>query len=162
MRTKIMVLLFWSGLLTPGSPVATAQGYTRVVSLREAPADSIDPADPAFRARYASIPFKDHFSLKVASDKSNNYYIVDFGSLASRFQKVWFLNQVFSQHRVINIDSDITQDRVWFMASNQYPEKDVQELFLNLKKRTEEQSASMTKEEQEAWLKKNDKYQDNK
>ncbi len=138
--------------------VVQAQNYTRVVSLKEVPPDSIDPANPAFRAKFEDLKFGDQFSLAALTDPDKTYYIVDFTKLNSHFEKVWFMNLVFAQDKVVNIDSNIGSDRVWFMASNRYTQKDVQDIFLALKKQTQEQSASMSPGEQAKWLETHDKY----
>ena len=117
----------------------------------------INPADPAFRARYGEVEFGDRFSLVAVSDAGNNYYLVDFTKLPSRFEKVYFLNLTYKSDRVVCIDSDLTQDRLWFSAPKERKESDVTDYFLDLKKKTLKASSVYSGEEKMQYLNKNDK-----
>jgi hypothetical protein len=118
----------------------------------------INPQDPGFRAKYKDVDFAGRFSVVAVSDQDNNYYIVDFTKLPTRFDKIYFINLVFKGDKVVNIDPDLDQDRVWFLAVKTTKEQVVHDYLLNLKKKTEEAAAAMTTEEQSEWLKKNNKY----
>ena len=118
----------------------------------------INPADPAFREKYKSIDLEGKFSMLAVSDNDNNYYIVDFAQLAGKFEKVYFLNLVFRSDKVVNIDPDLKQDRIWFLAVKTTKEQTVHEYLLDLKKKTETAAAGYTEAEKEQWLQKNDKY----
>jgi hypothetical protein len=118
----------------------------------------INPADPAFRAKYKDVDFAGRFSVLAVSDQDNNYYMVDFTKLPTKFEKVYFINLVFKGGKAVNIDSDLSQERVWFLAVKSTKEQSVHDYFLDLKKKTEDAAAAFTAEEQAGWLKKNDKY----
>ena len=94
---------------------------------------AVNPEDPAFRARYKDLNFGDHFVLNVFSDDKNNYYAVDFSKLPSRFEKVYFMNLVFKKDKVVNIDSDISQQQVWFLASKMFTESSITDILNTLK-----------------------------
>src|SRR5512138_1053258 len=96
---------------------AFAQEQTRIVSIQAVSPDSVNPADPAFRAKYDRISFGDQFSLMVHSDSQNNYFIVDLTRLPTKFEKVYFMNLVFKESKVVNIDSDLGKDRLWFLSN---------------------------------------------
>jgi hypothetical protein len=118
----------------------------------------VDPKDQAFRAKYENIDLAGMFSALALSDDQNNYYIADFTLLEGKFEKVWFLNLVFKGDKVVNIDPDILQKRVWFLAVKSIPEKTVNDYLLSLKEKTLKASATFTEGEKSEWLQKNDKY----
>jgi hypothetical protein len=154
-----LILLLTLSLLVVLKPAqALAQDNTGGITIRAVSAGTVDPSDPAFRAGYAGISFGDQFSLMVISDATNNYYIVDFSKLPTKFQKVYFMNLIFGEKKVVNIDSDLSQERIWFLSNRNTPEEEVTNLFLSLKQKTDEKSAGMSAAEQEAWLKSNNKY----
>jgi hypothetical protein len=151
-----VLTLFLLVHLTPSRGVA--QDNMGGATIQTTPAGMVDPSDPAFRAKYAGISFGDHFSLMVLSDATNNYYLVDFTWLESKFQKVYFMNLVFGEKKIVNIDSDLGQDRIWFLSNKKNSEQEITDLLLSLKQKTDRKSEEMTAAEQEAWLKANNKY----
>jgi hypothetical protein len=151
-----LLTLFLLVHMTPAQVMA--QDHTGGTTVQSVSAGTVDPTDPAFRARYAGISFGDQFSLMVLSDETNFYYLVDFSQLRTKFQKVYFMNLVFGEKKIVNIDSDLSQDRVWFLSNNKNSVKEITDLFLSLKQKTEGMSEKMTTAEQEAWLKVNNKY----
>ena len=125
---------------------------------QEPVAASIHPDDPAFREKFSHLDFDGKFSIMAASDQVNNYYMADFTRLPLKFEKVYFLNLVFSCGKIVNIDPDLTQDRIWFLASNKYSIKEINQLFNELKEKTLKKSSGMTDEQKAGWMKDNDKY----
>jgi|WetSurMetagenome_2_1015567.scaffolds.fasta_scaffold18860_4 hypothetical protein len=121
-------------------------------------ASEINPEDPAFRAKYKDISFGGHFIIDVLSDEKNTYYIVDFSKLPSRFEKVYFMNLIFKKDKIVNIDSDITRQQVWFLAAKMFSVSSVEEMVNSVKADTDKANASFTDKEKENWLKENDKY----
>jgi hypothetical protein len=117
-----------------------------------------DPTNPAFADRYKNIEFNGKFSIHVATDDVNNYYLVDFTKLPTKFEKVYFINLVFQGGKAVNIESDIMKDKVWFLSDKKNEQKDVFLFFDELKAKTEKAVLEMTPEEKAAWLKQNDKY----
>ena len=119
---------------------------------------NIDPNDPAFIKKYASFDFKGKFAVKTECDDRNNYYLLDFSLLPGRFEKVYFLNLSFKTTEIINLDANISRDKIWFLSDKRNPEKQVIELFLDLKKRSLEAATSYSDQQKAQWLKDNDKY----
>jgi len=118
----------------------------------------VQPGDPAFVAKYAGLDFKGKFALAIEQTPSNNYFLVDFSILPVRFERVYFINLTFSSDKLINIDPDISKDRVCFMANSKYSETDILEIFEDLKKKVDEKSASWSENMKAEWLQRNDKY----
>ena len=118
----------------------------------------INLADPAFRSKYETLVFNDKFVLLAESDRTNNYYIADFSKFKSRFEKVYFLNLVFKSEKIVNLEGDLKQQRIWFLANKQYPVKEITGLFDELKGTTVSISTAYSEEEKAGWLKENDKY----
>ena len=118
----------------------------------------IDPSDPEFQATYAEVEFGEAIAIKVLASKTKNYFLVDLTKFNSRFEKIWYLNLVFKEDMIVNIDPNIDHDRLWFQANRKYSESDVLERFALLKKQTSRVSLKMTASEKEEWMKLNDKY----
>lgn len=120
--------------------------------------DFIAVDDPGFHVRYASFDFHERFAVRIQGDRINNYYLVDIDSFSNRFEKVWFMNLTFSKLQLVNVDPDIEKSYVTFISPLVNPEKDILKLLDDLKEQTLKKSASMTGEQREDWLGKNDKY----
>jgi hypothetical protein len=118
----------------------------------------INPKDPEFRKKYEQANFDGKFAILAETDETNNYFIADFSQLPSKFEKVFFLNLVFKNDKLVNIDSDVTQVKIWFLASKRYQQKEILAIFDRLKEKTTSAGKSFTEPEKEQWLLKNDKY----
>lgn len=118
----------------------------------------INPADPQFRQQYDSMVFGDKFVLLAESDQTNNYFIADFSKFSSKFEKVYFLSLVFPSKNVVNIDGDLSHDRIWFLANKKYSSEEVIKELLEDKEKSISFAASLTEDEKNNWLKTNDKY----
>jgi hypothetical protein len=128
------------------------------VKAQESSTVSINPADPAFRAKFSELSFNGKFSTMAVTDPVNNYYMADFSQLPVKFEKVYFLSLIFTCGKIVNIDSDLSQNRIWFLANKKYTVKEINILFDELKEKTLKQSSVMTDEQKAVWMKKNDKY----
>jgi hypothetical protein len=117
----------------------------------------INPDDPEFRAKYNHLIFNDKFVLLAETDQTNNYFIADFSKLTSKFEKVYFLNLVFGSDKIVNIDGDLSHDRIWFLANHKYSEMEIIANFNDLKDKTLKAKIELTENEQKSWLLKNDK-----
>lgn len=155
-KNILVAIGFFGMILIMNTQQAFAQDHSATVN--QGTAIAINPADPAFRAQYKDLAFGDHFVLKVISDEKNNYYIVDFSKLPTRFEKVYFMNLVFKKDKIVNIDSDISQSQVWFLASESCQVSTVEELMDSLRNETVKANASFSEDQREKWLKENDKY----
>jgi hypothetical protein len=118
----------------------------------------INPADPQFRAKYETLSFDNKFVLLAESDPTNNYYIADFSTFSSKFEKVYFLSLVFTSRKIVNIDGDLNQDRIWFLSNKKFSEKETIQEFETLKEQTLKAASGMTEEAKAKWLSENDKY----
>lgn len=116
------------------------------------------PADPAFIAKYANFDFLGNFASVIDKDSANNYFLLDFSKLPTRFERVYFMNLSFSSDELINIGPDITRDQVCFMSNNKYNETSVLIIFDEIKKKVALTSSSWSDEKKSEWLKENDKY----
>ena len=123
---------------------------------------TINPGDPAFREKFSQLSFEGKFYTLAVRDQVNNYYMADFTLLPGRFEKVYFINLVYTSDRIVSIDSDISQDRLWFMVNNKYTDSEAAVEFDALKEKTLATSVSLTQDEKEEWIKKNDKFKQSK
>jgi hypothetical protein len=131
-------------------------GFSVMAQMADAP--EINPKDPAFRQKYENIDLKGKFSTQVLNDQTNNYYVVDFSGLKEKYDKVFFLSLVFQDGKVVNIDSDLAQDRIWFLSNVKYAPSEINGLFIKLKEKTIKSSSLLSDEQKAAWLLENDKY----
>jgi hypothetical protein len=118
----------------------------------------VDPNDPAFITKYASFDFQGKFSSAIDKDAANNYFLVDFSRLPSRFERVYFMDLSFSANEIVNIDPVITKDRVCFSANKKYSEDEVLKIFGELEKNVKSASSAWSEDKKSAWLQRNDKY----
>jgi hypothetical protein len=119
---------------------------------------SINPEDPAFREKFSHLNFDGKFYILAVKDAVNNYYMADFSQLKDKFERVYFVNLVYKSEIIVNIDSDMSQDRVWFLVNNKRSEKEAGAEFDLLRKKTMEAATTMTAEEKAKWMVKNDKF----
>ena len=129
-----------------------------VLRAQEPVSASIHPEDPAFREKFSQLNFDGKFSTLAVVDAVNNYYMADFTKFPVKFEKVYFLSLVFSCGKIVNIDPDLNQDRIWFLANKRYSVKEINQLFDEMKEKTLKQSAGMTDEQKARWMEDNDKY----
>lgn len=118
-----------------------------------------DPTDPAFRSRFQDVSFGDAVAVKVLEDANRSYFLADMTMFPTRFEKITFLNLVFVDDILVNMDPDLSQERMWFMAFSSFPEADILLRFEELKEKTLQANREMTSAEKEAWLEIHDKYQ---
>ena len=116
----------------------------------------INPADPAFREKYRNSISQVNFRAGGIRYE-NNYYIVDFAQLPGKFEKVYFLNLVFKSDKVVNIDPDLKQDRIWFLAVKTTRSRQCTIIF-STKEKNGNGRSRVYGSRKDQWLQKNDKY----
>jgi hypothetical protein len=102
--------------------------------------------------------FNDRFAVMAVYDGDYDYYVTDLTRLEDRFQKVYFLNLTYNDHRLVNIDPDISKPQIWFKVHYQYKEADIICLLDDLMKDAAETRQNWTDEEKNQWLAKYDKF----
>ncbi|MEI7897501.1 MAG: hypothetical protein WCJ26_10735 [bacterium] len=117
-----------------------------------------NPGDPDFVAKYAGFDFKGSFAANIEHDSMNNYYLLDFSMLPTRFERVYFMNRSFLSEEIVNIDPDVLKNRVCFSASTKYGVTDVLKIFNEIKVKVSITASSWSDAEKLEWLKANDKY----
>jgi hypothetical protein len=120
--------------------------------------EAFNPADSAFQRKYANVDFNGKFAIMIGTSGRNSYFLVDFSSLNSRFERVYFMNLSFTKNKIVNIDPDISKNRICFLADQRYGLNEITSLFDELKGNTINISSTWSHEEQNRWLKANDKY----
>jgi len=118
----------------------------------------VQPDDPSFVAKYADLDFNGKFATTIIKDDANNYFLLDFSLLPTRFDRVFFMNLSFSSEEIINIDPVVTRNRVCFMSNQKYSEVDVLKIFDEIKGKVVAISSSWSDDKKAEWLKDNDKY----
>ena len=144
---KLLFILF--GFLLLGTGTIFAQKNNEI---------QIDPGNPAFQASYRNFDFKGNFASLILQDAENNYFLVDFSKLPGKYEKVYFMNLSFNEDKIVNIDSDLSHDKIWFLANKKYQKQDILKVFTSLKEKTDLSSKTLTDEQKSSWLIANDKY----
>lgn len=119
---------------------------------------TINPEDPGFREKFSHLNFDGKFYLLAVKDAVNNYYMADFSQFPDKFERVYFINLVYKSDIIVNIDSDLSQARVWFLVNNKYSDKEAGTQFIQLREKTLNAATTLTTEEKASWMKKNNKF----
>jgi hypothetical protein len=133
-------------------------GITGSLFAQEKQEVRIDPGNPAFQESYRNFDFKGNFAALVTHDADNNFYLVDFSKLPGKYDKVCFMNFCFGEDKIVNIDGDLSHDKIWFLANKKYTEQEVLKIFSSVREKTEKSSQLLNEEQKSVWLKANDKY----
>ena len=64
----------------------------------------------------ADFDLHGQFSAFIQADAVNNYYLVDFKQLEGRFARVYFMNESFAHPEIVNLDPDLSKERIWFLT----------------------------------------------
>lgn len=102
--------------------------------------------------------FDGRFCVLGERTGENNYYVADLTRFPDRFSRIYFLNLVFKEQIVVNIDPNIEKDQLWFKSHVTFPEEDVICRMDELLEETLESQQGMTEGERAAWMEKYDKY----
>ena len=70
----------------------------------------------------------------------------------------FFMTIAFKQDKLVNIDPEITRDRIWFFAYEIFRSREIEELLTSLKDRAIEAGKNNSDAQKQEWLLKNDKY----
>ena len=146
LRSLLLLSFFCVNLLMISSRLAAQCGHPAV------------PSDTGSREWINQIRFDGSLAKKVCSDSVRDYYLMDLTKFSCRFELLWFMNLVFQDDKLVNIDPNVDHDRMWFTAVRRYPEQEILEVFGSLFRRAQERTGQLSLQEQENWLKRNDKY----
>ncbi len=119
----------------------------------------VDLENPAFLAKYANFDFQGKFAVQVLNDETNNYFLADFNQFSTYFEKIYFINLVFGNGYIVNLEPNLKSRNIWFLANKKYPAEKVLTDFLKMKAETTTTCLKMTDTEKENWMKSNNKYQ---
>ena len=84
--------------------------------------------------------------------------MADFTRFPEKFERVYFINLVYKSGKIVNIDNDLSQNRVWFLVNNKYSGKEAGTEFDQLRDQTLKAATTLTAEEKANWMLKNDKF----
>lgn len=102
--------------------------------------------------------FGEDFCLFRSSDSRANYYVIDLEKLPTDFSKAYFMNLVFEQDDIVNIDSDFDKNYMWFKAFKLYDKDAVLKKFSDLKRKTDHASDNFSSEKKYLWMEINAKF----
>jgi hypothetical protein len=129
--------------------IATYSGYGQ---------QNDNSSDQSVKFHFDQKDFGDRFCVAADNDADYNYYVINMEKFAGRYEKIYFLNLVFTNDKIVNIDAEIDNTQLWFKSSIQNPENDITCLMDDLKKQTDQAASKLSGAEKTAWLKTNDKY----
>jgi hypothetical protein len=124
----------------------------------QAQSKGIDPGDASFIQKYENFDFKGQFAVLIEQYDPNNYFLIDFSKLSTRFERVYFMNLSFTNYKIVNVDPDISKNKICFMSNKLNSEKEVIAIFDELKKKTSIVADTWSEAEKSKWLNENDKY----
>jgi hypothetical protein len=109
-------------------------------------------------AEYAGYDLKDRFAACIAGDSIHDYYLVDLARFESRFEKVYFMNLTFSVKELINLDPDLSRDRVLFMVVKTPSAENLVGELEKIHDQVNDTVKAWPAGRKSAWLNENDKY----
>lgn len=101
------------------------------------------------------IVFGKEFVMVVDKGENNTNYLVDMTKLTSKFERVYFMDLVYKDSKIISMDSDINKDQLRFAANNKYPFQEIKKIFLDFKVKTEQAAINSSSKDKEKMLNKN-------
>lgn len=102
--------------------------------------------------------FDGRFAVLAIIQEEYQYFVIDQTALGSRFERIYFLNLVYGESKLISIDGQVDNDQLWFKAHIKHTEQEMVGLFDELKGKTVQASQSMPDSEKNAWMNKYDKF----
>ena len=118
----------------------------------------IRPGDTAFTAKYAKFDFQGNFAAVIEQDAMNNYYLLDFSLLPTRFERVYFMNLSFLSQELVNIDPEVSKNRVCYLSNRKYEADRILKILTGIKAKVIYTASTWTETEKAQWLTANDKY----
>jgi hypothetical protein len=119
---------------------------------------AVSDGSPELLFTFEQTDFQDRFAVMAASEDEFDYYVTDLTRFADRFERVYFLNQTYIDHRIVNIDANIERDQLWFKSHYQYDQAAMTCLLDDFMKETKQVSQSWTETEKNDWLLQYDKF----
>ena len=108
---------------------------------------------------FDSGDFGERFAVMTESDEVYLYLVTDLTQFTSLTQKHFFLNSIYSDNYLISIDSDISDDQLWFKAPLAVSEGEVVCALENYRDKAIKSTEAMTEAERAAWLDNHKKLQ---
>jgi hypothetical protein len=118
----------------------------------------IPSSEPELKFHFDQKDFGDKFCVAADNDDTYNYFVINLEKLPDRFEKIYFLNLVYSNNKVVNIDGEIDKSQLWFKSYYKNTEDDIICLMNDMKKETHNVSLDMSETDKKAWMAKYDKY----
>lgn len=107
---------------------------------------------------FSQDDFGDRFCVMAQGDSDASYYVIDQTKLPGEFGRIYFLNLIYQDNKVVNIDPDIHDDQMWYKASSSYTDEEIVCLMDELREKTIQKESSLNQDEKASWLKKNSKF----
>ena len=102
--------------------------------------------------------FEGRFCVMAIADAEASYFVIDQTQMPGEFERIYFLNLVYSDHKVVNIDPDIYDQQMWFKADPSFTENEIVCLMDEFKAKTIEKENLMSETEKSEWLSENNKF----
>ena len=102
--------------------------------------------------------FNGQFCVAAIAFEYDNYYVTNLTEFSSRMERIYFLNLVYKENKIVNIDAGIDNDQMWFKSHDANTEEEIICLMNDLRDQSKTEVKTFTEKEKEAWLEKHDKF----
>lgn len=128
--------------------------FTLATAQAEAQAVYQDDAVPKFDQE----EFNGRFCVFADQAGESSYFVTDMTRLPDRFSKIYFLNLVYAEKMVVNIDPAVDKEQMWFKANIIFEEEDVACRMEDILEETLSAGEKMSGREKDEWLTRHDKF----
>ncbi len=101
---------------------------------------------------------KHNFITYLKSSNHKNFFAIDFTQFKTKFEKVYFVNQLYQIDDVIVCDKNLDSDSFLVSSFEDKSDTHIKALILGEKLDTESRAKKMSEKEKKQWLKIHDKF----
>ena len=102
--------------------------------------------------------FDGQFCVAATAYEYDNYYVTNLTEFSSRIERIYFLNLVYKENKIVNIDPDIDDGQMWFKSHDANTEEEIICLMDDLRDQAKAEVIILSEKEKADWLEKHDKF----
>ncbi len=100
----------------------------------------------------------DEFITHTALRNGKNHFTIDMSTFENRFEKVYFIMQLYHYNEVVVTSSDPESKSFKITAEASFPVSHIQTMVRGIRKDTNRKADELTAEQEAQWLEENDKF----
>ena len=100
----------------------------------------------------------DEFIKHKELRNSKNHFTIDMSTFENRFEKVYFIMQLYHYNEVVVTSSDPESKSFKITAEASFPVSHIQTMVRGIRKDTNRKAEELTAEQESQWLEENDKF----